>query len=107
MEALVGIMLQERPGDAVVGRVVQQNALPRLVWCRAGAQGAAAAETERELQVPAGVNGDKRSRSKSGYDAKLYYYICSSRIMIKVFGKQKSHGCHGHMMDLTVRHLER
>lgn len=57
MEALVGIMLQQRPGDAVVGRVVQQDALSGLVGCGAGAQGAAAAEAECELQVP---SGDKR-----------------------------------------------
>lgn len=65
MEALIGIMLQQRPGDAVVGRIVQQDALSGLVRCRAGAQGAAAAETQSELQVPDGGNGDKCKRTKS------------------------------------------
>lgn len=61
MKALVGVMLQQRPGDAVVRGVVQQDALSWLVWCGAGAQGAAAAEAECELKVPVGDKGDKRS----------------------------------------------
>lgn len=52
METLVSVVLQQRPGDAVVSGIVQQNALPWLVGGRARAQGAAAAQTKSELQVP-------------------------------------------------------
>lgn len=73
MEALVGIMLQQCPCDAIVRRVVQQDALSWLVWCGAGAQGAAAAEAECELQVPVRDNGDKRRQSEELFEAKLCY----------------------------------
>lgn len=51
MESLVGIVLQQRPGDTVVWRVMQEDTFPRLVWSRAGAQGAPAAQAKRKLQI--------------------------------------------------------
>lgn len=51
MEALVGIVLQQRPGDTVVWGVMQEDAFSRLVWGRAGAQGAPAAQAKRKLQI--------------------------------------------------------
>lgn len=62
MEALVGVVLQQRPGDAVVWGVVQQDPLSWLVRGGTGAQGAAAAETERELQVSAEDESQKYER---------------------------------------------
>ena len=52
MEALVSIVLQQRPGDAVVGGVMQQDTLTWLVRGRARAQGAAAAQAKSKLKVP-------------------------------------------------------
>ena len=52
VEALVGVVLEEGPGDAVVGGEVQQDPLPRLVRGRTRAQGAATAQPQGELQVP-------------------------------------------------------
>lgn len=53
MEALVSVVLQQRPGDAVVWGVMQQDTLSWLVWGRTWAQGATAAQAKRKLQVPA------------------------------------------------------
>lgn len=53
MKPLIRIVLQQGPGDAIVRGVMQQHALPWLVWGRARAQSAAAAQPKSELQVPA------------------------------------------------------
>lgn len=52
VEALVSVVLQQRPGDAVVGGVMQQDTLTWLVRGRARAQGAAAAQAKSKLKVP-------------------------------------------------------
>lgn len=49
MEALVGVVLQQRPGDPIVCGVMQEDAFSRLVWSRTGAQGAPAAQAKSKL----------------------------------------------------------
>lgn len=62
MEALVCVVLQQGPGDAVVWGVMQEYSLPWLVWCRTWAQDASTAQPKSELQVPSGIKSEKKKK---------------------------------------------
>lgn len=61
MEALVCVVSQQRPGDAVVWRVMQQDTLSWLIRSRTWAQDATTSEPKSELKVPVDSQSKKET----------------------------------------------